>query len=83
MEGVAWLYLASIIVFFALGALLVSAHRRRLAVNPKPDRCSSCETPMSLRRVSIFESSTLRVQWTCPHCGTRIKSRKGVTGTPT
>jgi ribosomal protein L37AE/L43A len=72
MEGVAWLYLASIVVFFALGALLVSARRRRLAVILKPDRCSNCETPMSLRRVSIFESPTLRGMWICPHCGARM-----------
>jgi hypothetical protein len=82
MEGVAWLYLASIIVFFALGALLVSARRRRLAVILKPGRCSSCETPMSLRRVSIFESATLRGMWICPHCGNRIKKGRSA-GTAT
>jgi DNA-directed RNA polymerase subunit RPC12/RpoP len=74
MAGV-WTYLILIILIFALGAAL-RARRRRLAVNPKPDRCSNCKTPMSLRRVSALESHAVFGEWACPHCGTRM-DRKG------
>ena len=71
MAGV-WSYLIPFIVIVALGAA-VSARRRLPKIQQDPGRCSNCETPMSLRRVSILESLTLRGTWKCPHCGNRIK----------
>jgi hypothetical protein len=83
MEGSIWLFIAFIVALVALGAVLAGLRWRPPPVDKSPGQCSSCETPMSLRRVSIFESPTLRGMWMCPHCGNRIKSRKGVTGTAT
>jgi DNA-directed RNA polymerase subunit RPC12/RpoP len=83
MEGIIWLFLALIIALVALGAVLTGLRRRPLMIKQTPGRCSNCATPISMRRVSIFESPTLRGMWMCPHCGNRIKSRKGVTGTAT
>jgi DNA-directed RNA polymerase subunit RPC12/RpoP len=82
MAGI-WTYLIPIIVFVAFGTVLAGLGRRQPSMGHDPARCTNCETPMSLRRVSIFESPTLRSMWMCPHCGNRIKSRKGVTGTAT
>jgi len=72
MAGIIWLYLVPIVIVVALGALLARARRHRLANDKKPDRCSSCATPMSLRRVPIFRSHVLLGAWMCPHCGTRM-----------
>jgi hypothetical protein len=63
MQGISP-YLIPIVAIVALGALALG--RRRRPPVDKTGRCSSCETPMSLRRVSILESPTLRVQWVCP-----------------
>ena len=83
MAGIFWAYLILIIVLVVLGALLVSARGRGLAHDRKPDHCSSCETPMSLRRVSTFRSHVLLGKWKCPHCGTRMdKWGRNVSGTP-
>jgi DNA-directed RNA polymerase subunit RPC12/RpoP len=81
MEGIIWLFLAQVVALVVLGDMVVGLRRRSGSVNPNPGRCSKCATPMSLRRVSIFESLTFRGVWMCPHCGNRIKSRKGVAGT--
>jgi hypothetical protein len=75
MEGINWLYLALILV--AVCFVLVGLRRRAPSMEHDPARCTSCETPMSLRRVSIFESPTLRIRWVCPHCRNRIT--KGTT----
>jgi predicted RNA-binding Zn-ribbon protein involved in translation (DUF1610 family) len=82
MDGIIWLFLALIVALVALGAVLAGLRRRPPSMEDDPARCTSCETPMSLRRVSIFESPTLRVQWVCPHCGNRIMKEKSV-GTAT
>jgi hypothetical protein len=71
MDGIIWLFPALIIALVALALLVVALRRRPSGPNPQ-HHCSSCETPMSLRRVSLFESLTLRGVWICPHCGTRM-----------
>lgn len=82
MAGIIWLYLVPIAIVVALGALLARVRRHRLANDRKPDRCSSCATPMSLRRVPIFKSHVLLGEWMCPHCGTRMdKQGRSVSGT--
>jgi hypothetical protein len=84
MTGITWLYWVPIAVFVALGALLVSTRWRRSAVNRKPVHCSSCQTPISLRRVPIFRSHVLVGKWVCPHCGSRMDSwGRSVSGTAT
>jgi DNA-directed RNA polymerase subunit RPC12/RpoP len=81
MEGTIWLFLALPVALVALGAVLAGIRRRPPSVEDNPGHCSSCETPMSLRRVSIFESLTLRGVWRCPHCGTRMRRKARVAGT--
>ena len=82
MEGIIWLFLALIVALIALGVVLAGLRERPPGINQKSGHCPSCRTPMSLRRVSIFESPTLRSQWRCPHCGTRMdKSGRSVSGT--
>jgi ribosomal protein L37AE/L43A len=75
MEDIVWLLLALIVVL-ALGMALARFRRSstEIILNPRP--CPSCETPMSLRRVSIIQALTFKGRWMCPHCGNRIKSRK-------
>jgi hypothetical protein len=81
MEDIIWLFLALTVALIALGAVLAGLRRRSPQI--KIDHCPSCRTPMSLRRVSIFESPTLRVQWMCPHCRTRMNKQGRVAGTAT
>ena len=69
MEGIIWLILALLVALVALGVVLAGIRQR--AHNPA--HCTSCETPMSLRRVSILRSHLLLGEWICPHCGKRIK----------
>jgi ribosomal protein L37AE/L43A len=76
MEGIIWLFLAQVVALAVLAVVLAALRRRPSGVDPKPRHCSNCQTPMSLRRVSIFESLMLRGIWMCPHCGT-IMSKKG------
>jgi hypothetical protein len=77
MDGIIWLFLALLIVLMAVG-VVVAVPRRAPGIDPKFHHCSRCQTPMSLRRVSLFQSLTLRRVWMCPHCGNRIKSGKGM-----
>jgi hypothetical protein len=51
MDGSIWFFLALIVASVALGAVLADVRRRLLTIKQNPGRCSSCETPMSLRRV--------------------------------
>jgi rubredoxin len=74
MDGVIWLCLALTVAFVTVGAV-VAGGRRRLFGLKKSSHCPNCETPMSLRRVSIVEALTLRGMWVCPHCGTRMRKR--------
>jgi predicted RNA-binding Zn-ribbon protein involved in translation (DUF1610 family) len=77
MDGSIWLYLALILI--AVGFALAGLRPR--PSEPKQSRhCPNCETPMSMRRVPIFESLMFRGVWMCPHCGTRIKRRERVVG---
>ena len=80
MAGI-WTYLIPIVVLIALCAWMLS--RRRPPSLDEQNHCSKCATPMSLRRVPIFQSLKHKGQWMCLHCDNRIKSRKGVTGTTT
>jgi hypothetical protein len=81
MEDTIWLFLALTVALVAPGGVLAGLRRRRLGADLKPLHCSSCPTPMSLRRISIFRSHMLLGAWECPHCGNRIKSEKRVSGT--
>ena len=74
MDGVIWLFL-SFSAALATVAAVVAARRRRPFGFKKSSHCPNCETPMSLRRVSIVEALTLRGMWICPHCGTRMRRR--------
>jgi hypothetical protein len=75
MEGTIWLFLALIVALFALGALLADVRRRAPTIKQNPGQCSNCETPMSLRRVPIFQSPSFKGEWMCPHCGARTGAR--------
>jgi len=79
MDGIIWLFSALIVALVALGVVLAGLRRRPSEVN-NSSHCPNCETPMSLRRVSLFRSRTLMGQWVCPHCG-KFKSGKRATGT--
>jgi len=79
MDGVTWVFLVLLISLIALG-VIAGLRRKRLGVNP-PRHCSSCTTPMSLRRVSLLQLLTSRGEWMCPHCGTRIRGARRATGT--
>jgi hypothetical protein len=72
MDVIIWRFSALIIGLAVLALVLVALRRRPSGPNPQLRHCSSCQTPMSLRRVSLFESLTLRGVWVCPHCGTRM-----------
>ena len=77
MARMVWFYSIPIVVFFVLGALAVGAVRRGRG----PVRCSSCVTPMSARRRSLFRLPF--GGWVCPHCGTQIGPREVVNGRST
>lgn len=70
MEGIVWFLLALIVALVVPGIVLVGLRRRSLSI--KFGSCPSCSTPMSLRRVSLFQSLTMQGMWMCPHCGTRM-----------
>jgi hypothetical protein len=76
MEDIIWLFLALIVALVALGAVLAGLRRRPRSVAQNPGRCTSCETPMSLRRVSIFSSFPTLSAWVCPHCGLRKHAKE-------
>jgi ribosomal protein L37AE/L43A len=76
MEDIVWLLLALIVVLVALGVVLARLRRWSTEINLNPRHCPNCETPMSLRRVSLIQTLTFKGMWMCPHCGNRIKSRK-------
>jgi ribosomal protein L37AE/L43A len=81
MEGVIWLFLVLLVALIAFG-VVAGLRRKRLGVDP-PRHCSSCKTPMSLRRVSLLQRLTFRGMWMCPHCGTRMRKKAGMAGTAT
>ena len=78
MDGIVRLVSALTLAVVVLAMVLVVLRRRPSGPDPQLRHCSNCRTPMSLRRVSLFESFTLRRTWICPHCGTRMsKAGKG------
>jgi DNA-directed RNA polymerase subunit RPC12/RpoP len=81
MEGIIWLVLALVLALVSLGAVLAGMRRRPPSPDENPGHCSRCETPMSLRRVPLLKSQALLGEWVCPHCGSRIRSGRGVSGT--
>jgi hypothetical protein len=83
MEGVIWLFLALIVALVALGVVLVGLRRRPSRIDQEPRHCSSCQTPMSLRRVPLFQSLTRRGKWVCPHCRTTMNKQGRVAETAT
>jgi ribosomal protein L37AE/L43A len=78
MDGVVWLFLTLILV--AVGFLLAGFRRRSSRVE-NSSQCPNCQTPMSMRRVSLFQLLTFRGIWMCPHCGARISKMGRVAGT--
>lgn len=80
MEGIVWLFLALIVALIAVG--LTGIRRRPPSIEQNLGRCSSHETPMSLRRVPLTKSHAPLGEWICPHCNTRMDKRgKSVSGT--
>jgi len=77
MEGIIWLFLALLVALVALGVVLVGLRGRPPPMEHNPNRCKSCETPISLRRVSTLRSHLLLGERICPHCGKRIKRWRG------
>jgi hypothetical protein len=76
MDGKIWFFLALVLALVAV-SVMQAGRRRRSWADQASRHCPHCETPMSLRRVSILESLTLRGLWLCPHCGTRLHKRRG------
>ena len=74
MDGVIWFFLALTAALATVGAVVAARRRRPFGVR-KSSHCPNCETPMSLRRVSIVEALTLRGMWICPHCRTKMRKR--------
>jgi hypothetical protein len=79
MAGI-WPYCIPIAAVVALGVVLLR-RRRPPRINQASGHCSSCRTPMSLRRVPLAKSHALLGEWVCPHCGNKSKAGKGVPGT--
>ena len=75
MDGSIWLVL---VLILAAACFMLAVVRRRTPDAEKSRHCPNCETPMSLRRVSIFETLTFRGMWICPHCGTRMRKKGGM-----
>jgi hypothetical protein len=75
MEGIIGLFLALPVALVALGAVLAGIRRRPPSVEDNPGHCSSCETPMSLRRVPLLKSHAVlgglpwRVRCVACSCG--------------
>jgi hypothetical protein len=53
MEGTIWLFVVLTILLFAVGVVVAGLHRRHLGADQTSRHCPQCETPMSLRRVSL------------------------------
>jgi hypothetical protein len=82
MDEITSLFLGLLVTLATVGAVAVG-RRRSSGVNANPRHCANCQTPMSLRRVSLIQSLMFRGGWMCPHCGTRLHKRQGkVTGAP-
>ena len=82
MEGIILLFLILLVGALIPLGMVAGFGRKRLGVNP-PRHCSNCETPMSLRRVSLLQLLTFRGMWMCPHCGTRMRRKAGIAGKAT
>jgi ribosomal protein L37AE/L43A len=80
MDGILGIFLALLIALVAVGVVL-AGRRRPSGINPTSRHCTRCQTPMSLRRVSLLRSLVLLGEWVCPHCGNRIKAGKRAPGT--
>jgi uncharacterized protein with PIN domain len=80
MEDIIWLCAALIAALVAVAVVVARFRHRPQSIERNPGRCSSCETPMSLRRVSIFRSHSFG-EWVCPHCGTRMDKKRRVART--
>jgi hypothetical protein len=80
MERIIWVCLALILGLATLAIVRVGNRRRAPLLKQNTGHCARCQTPMSLRRVSIFEWHSFKVQWICPHCTTQTKSVKRLSG---
>jgi hypothetical protein len=74
MDGSIWLFLVLSVVALCI---VLAGLRPRPAEIEKSRHCPHCETPVSPRRVPIFESLIFRGAWMCPHCGARVYKRRG------
>jgi hypothetical protein len=54
MDGIIWLFLALTVALVAFGVVLPGRRRLPSGVDPNLSHCSSCQTPMSLRRRSLL-----------------------------
>jgi hypothetical protein len=81
MDRIIWLFLAFVAVLAALVVVLAGIRARPRSVENNPGHCSNCETPMSLRPVSVLKSHALLGGWECPHCGSKMSKRGRVAGT--
>lgn len=77
MEGFIWLFLALIAPLAVFGVVAATVRRREPDVY-QTRHCPHCETPMSMRRVSLLSSFPMRGMWVCPHCGTQSAGRISV-----
>jgi hypothetical protein len=73
-------YVIPMFTIAALGALVLSRRRPPL-IEDNSGHCSSCETPMSPRRVPLAKSHALLGEWECPHCRTHM-NKGGVPMSP-
>jgi DNA-directed RNA polymerase subunit RPC12/RpoP len=78
MDGIIWFFLALAVALIAVGVVAAGRRRRVRSLEQDLKRCAHCETPMSMRRVSLIQSLSFKGGWMCPHCGNRIKSGRGV-----
>jgi hypothetical protein len=81
MDGIIWLFLLQAVALIVLAVVLMSRRGRASGVDPNLGHCSSCRTPISMRRVSLAQSLMLRGAWVCPHCGTRMTRARKRAGT--
>jgi hypothetical protein len=77
MDRMVWLFLAEVVALAALALVLTGMRQWRLRTDQRSRHCPHCDTPMSMRRISLLKSLLFLVAWECPHCGSRSRSRTG------
>jgi hypothetical protein len=80
MDGIISLFL-DLLVALATVSIAAVGRRRSCGVNAIPRQCASCQTLLSMRRISGVKSRLFWAGWECPHCGTRSRSKRRAAGT--